>query len=44
MLRGSDDVLAAWEAETPVPEDVKRRVDAKFDAVFGPDTDRRMAG
>ena len=39
-----DDVLAAWEAETPVPEDVTRRVDAEFEALFGPDPDQRLAG
>lgn len=39
-----DDVLAAWEAETPVSEDVTRRVDAEFEALFGPDPDQRLAG
>lgn len=39
------EVLAAWEAETPVPEEVKRRVDAEFDALFGPtEDDQRLAG
>lgn len=38
------EVLAAWEAEDPVPEDVKRKVEAEFSALFGSDQDRRLAG
>ena len=26
-----DDILAAWRAETPVPEDVRRQVEAELD-------------
>lgn len=39
-----DEILAAWELETPVPEDIKRQVDAEFEAVFGPDPEQRLAG
>ena len=28
-----DEILAAWRAETPVPDDVRRQVDAELDAV-----------
>lgn len=28
-----DDILAAWRAETPVPEDVRRQVEAELDEV-----------
>ena len=26
-----DDILAAWRAETPVPEEVRRQVEAELD-------------
>lgn len=40
-----DELLAEWEAENPIPEDVKRRIDAEADALFGPvDADQRLAG
>lgn len=42
-----DDVLAAWQAETPVPDDVQRRVEAEFDQIgFTHESarDRRLAG
>ena len=28
---GLDDILAAWRAETPVPEDVRRQAEAELD-------------
>lgn len=28
-----DDILAAWRAETPVPEDVRRQIEAELDEV-----------
>lgn len=28
-----DDILAAWRAETPVPEEVQRQVEAELDQV-----------
>jgi predicted transcriptional regulator len=28
-----DDILAAWRAETPVPEEVRRQVEAELDQV-----------
>jgi hypothetical protein len=42
-----DDILAAWRAETPVPEDVRRQADAELDQVGltgQPQQGGRMAG
>lgn len=42
-----DEVLAAWRAETPVPEEMRRQVAAELDDVgltASPDSGRRMAG
>lgn len=40
-----DELLAQWEAEDPIPDDVKRKIDAEADALFGPDVeDQRLAG
>jgi predicted transcriptional regulator len=42
-----DDILAAWRAETPVPEDVQRQVEAELDqaGLSGqPESGDRLAG
>jgi predicted transcriptional regulator len=42
-----DDILAAWRAETPVPEEVQRQVEAELDQVGlagRPSRGSRMAG
>jgi predicted transcriptional regulator len=42
-----DEILAAWEAETPVSEDVRRQVETELDeiGVTGPSgRDDRLAG
>jgi predicted transcriptional regulator len=42
-----DDILAAWRAETPVPEEVQRQVEAELDQVglTGlPPSSNRLAG
>jgi Arc/MetJ-type ribon-helix-helix transcriptional regulator len=44
---GLKDLLAAWGAETPVPDDVRRQVQDEFDQVGltgGPGHDDRLAG
>jgi predicted transcriptional regulator len=39
---GLDDILAGWEAETPVPDEVRRRAEAELDQAGL--TGRRRAG
>ncbi|HEY1618356.1 MAG TPA: hypothetical protein VGG25_12105 [Streptosporangiaceae bacterium] len=42
-----DDILADWQAETPVPEDVRRQVEAELDQARltgQADADGRKAG
>ncbi len=42
-----DDILAAWQAETPVPEEVRRQAAAELDQVGltgQPGSDDRLAG
>ncbi len=42
-----DDILAAWQAETPVPEEVRRQATAELDQVGltgQPGNDSRLAG
>ncbi len=42
-----DDILAAWQAETPVPEEVRRQAAAELDQVRltgQPGSDDRLAG
>ncbi len=42
-----DEILAAWRAETPVPEDVRRQVGAELDEVGltgPPERGDRLAG
>jgi Arc/MetJ-type ribon-helix-helix transcriptional regulator len=42
-----DDILADWQAETPVPEDVRRQVEAELDQarlIGQVDADGRKAG
>lgn len=43
---GLDQVLAAWQAETPIPDDLRRRAVAELDEVSlqGTSTDDRMVG
>jgi predicted transcriptional regulator len=42
-----DDILAAWRAETPVPEEIQRQVEAELDQVGltgAPGSGDRLAG
>ena len=41
-----DDILAAWRAETPVPEEVRRQVEAELDqaGLTGQSQGGRIAG
>lgn len=44
---GLDEILAAWRAETPVPEDVRRQVGDELDEVGltgPPERGKRLAG
>ena len=38
------EVLAAWEVEDPIPEDVKRKVATEYEAIFGSKPEQRLAG